>query len=152
NPFNEAVTVYFPSDSELNPGRFNSIQTRRLSGGFNYKLPHGWQLQGDHSWGDNSAAYTGWSADTVLRNAALANRSLNVFVDTDAFPIDPSPYRNMRRGDTDSKIMDSSLRGFGPVYTLPGGAVNLAATINRREIFAPFAHLITRVPNRPAGD
>ncbi len=146
NPFNQAVSVNYPDATTVN--RYNRILSRRLAGGFNLKLPRHWQVQGDYAWTQTRSDYNGFG--TPLLTAALASGTVDLFRDTLAYPVDFTPYRSYSQTNTKSALKDASLRSFGPVYSLPGGDVTVAATVNQRKAYTPEIYSSTVVPNSPA--
>lgn len=144
NPFTTPIIVSFPTTGLDNPGHSRSISERLLAGAA-VKLPASWSVGFDYVWtraisstatrsyfvGDPDGAGPG-----LAFAAALANGTLNVMRDLNAFPLNYDPYvlnypetttRFTLRGD------EFTLRGSGPVFHLPGGDVMLSTSAQYRE-------------------
>ncbi|MGH7946257.1 MAG: TonB-dependent receptor, partial [Opitutaceae bacterium] len=147
NPFQQAIVVRVPSAST--DGTTQSLSfSRRLALGSIAKLGADWQVGADYTWSSSRFAYA-FSADGLLPTAAaaVASGQIQVLRDTNLYPVDFSPY--LIGGQRTNKpfrtaIHDVSLRGSGPVATLPAGPAMLSALLEwRDERFGGDAELFT---------
>ncbi len=90
NPFNQDVFVSFAT-TETVPLVTDSV-TRSVSVGLVAQLPFNWKSEIDYTWSQNAfeAAYD--SYDDTAFSAAIANGTVNPFVDTLAHPLNLVPF------------------------------------------------------------
>lgn len=144
NPFTTPIIVTFPTTGLDNPGHSRSVSERMLAG-VAVKLPADWSVGFDYVWtrsvsststrsyfvGDPDGTGPGLSFA-----AALANGTLNVMRDLNAFPLNYDPYV-LNYPDTTTRFAlrgdEFTLRGSGPIFALPGGDVMLSTSAQYRE-------------------
>lgn len=137
NPFNQAILVNVPTNFINDPDGFRSTTyERRAVGGVIVKLPYDWQGEVDYLWHRTRFYFESGFLRTGGDVAAIANGTLDVLRDTDAFPLDFTPYFLTTRTHvqpTHSTSKDATLRLAGPVGMLPGGAPILSGSFERRD-------------------
>jgi iron complex outermembrane recepter protein len=151
NPFTSQVTVMVPMTQSTPVTSSNS--TRRLTAGLIWRLPADWTLQADYT---RTAARNVYMSYTNLATAditaAMTAGTINPFVDTTLFPIDLTQYLGTANWNGLGTMNDISLRAAGPVWTLPGGDITLAAGLQRRQDGYKDAFLKSVYANFPARD
>lgn len=137
NPFQQAVRVRAPME---NP-RSYSHESLRVVGGFVLDLPHEWRVQGDYTWNKSESSISYMSYDAASASAAsaaaAANGSLNLFVDTSAYPdaLRPSVFQTQGDriiGEGSTSLADIGVRMSGPIGHLPAGQPNLTIGLGHR--------------------
>ena len=143
NPFNNTILVTFPV---IGPSSVNNTEadTLRLLGGAILKLPFNWVASADYGWTRSRLSYayvypiTGdpdGSGPGLSDTAALANGTLNVLRDINAYPLNWGPYllpKPMNGYSGTDELGDATLRLSGPLFNLPGGATILSGLVERR--------------------
>jgi outer membrane receptor protein involved in Fe transport len=151
NPFQQDILVRFPTPNLSYPTR-TEVTTLRATGGIIARLPLNWTAELGYGWSRSSIEQINafWVVDDVAycvmstglpAAAGCASGdprpALNVLQEGNTFPIDFSPYLlptpNQFIGPYDSTLKNASLRFSGPLVRLPGGPLNLAAMVERRE-------------------
>ncbi len=155
NPFNQAINVVFDNGNLATPYR-TETDTNRATLGFAVHLPRKWALGFDYTWNwsKSTFVFSGLPLDQVgiqcaLRGISPANvgtglnqcnpsfgavttdtRSpINVLVNPDFTPyILPNPTVHSTYSTT---LWTPALRLSGPLFTLPGGAVNFSGFLQR---------------------
>jgi outer membrane receptor protein involved in Fe transport len=144
NPFTSAINVVFPP-TKLTALSETWSTSNRVLAGVVVRLPRDWSAGLDYVW---SRAESGLRSPSALvgdpdgsgpglsYTAALANGSLNVMRDLNAFPLDYGPFLMPNPFTEDGYTLRSdefSLRGSGPVYRLPAGPAILSASAQVRD-------------------
>lgn len=139
NPFQGFVSVNYPV-----PGAsFETSVTQEslaVIGGGAYQLPKDWIITADYNWSrartEQIGTSPGFDNFFGIRPAIDAGR-LNIFRDTQAFPLDLSSFAlvspNNIIGPRDSVLNNFALRASGPAVALPAGSVNVSALIETRD-------------------
>ncbi len=129
NPFRETVSIHFPTllGTQLRTHTTTKIATL----GAVAQLPRDWRAMMDLSWSENRHRYYTFVDDTPAGNAALANGTVNPFVDTTLYPIDLTPIiaSNSYDGTANNKSIIARVSGTAidlwsdqPImFTLGGG-------------------------------
>lgn len=128
NPFRENVSVHFPT---LLGTVLQTYSTTKIASlGAVAQLPGDWRAVADLSWSENWHAFSSFVDDTTAGNAALANGTVNPFVDTTLYPINLQPYVASYQYDGTAYQKYISVRASGtwfdlwagrPMITLGGG-------------------------------
>lgn len=146
NPFQQAITVTFPTPNLAGVYSFSTSETRRALAGVIARLPGEWVVSADYGWsqsevwsyGPNSVGET--SLLTSVGQTALTNGTLDVMRDVNAFPVDYSPYIapnvTARNGPFVSNQDTYALRFGGPVVDRMQWSISLSGNVERREIVA----------------
>jgi iron complex outermembrane receptor protein len=146
NPFGIAVTLnrYF---FDVRPERTSWNKTLSTAIGARGKLPGDWRYDASIGYvkgNTRSEGDSGTSLSSALFNAAVAaGRTPNLFYDSTsvANPNAAGVLEALTTSTTDQEITDSwtyALQADGPVWTLPGGKVQLAAGAEYREEYTDF--------------
>ncbi len=143
NPFTQAVRLSVPLVG-YETGRIRSPSeslSEQLSGGVIVRLPREWTVQGEYSLGRSKYTYQ-YPQDllTTDGNAALIDGRLDPLSDVNAYPLDFSAFYPGESGrrisrEYPAERKNATLRVSGPLLQLPGGALRLAALLERREQF-----------------
>jgi iron complex outermembrane receptor protein len=151
NPFNQDVQINFPNNATA-PFRTDSV-TNSLTTGLIARLPGEWSAELDYTWSRNSFedSYVD-SYDATTLGAAIANGSLNPFVDTLAHPLDLNPYLTPTHYSGDSTLNDLGLRASGPLWTLPWGRPTLTVGLEHRKDGSHNSEFDTTDPLAPGSD
>lgn len=134
NPFQQSVVVQLPSGD---PALLETdSDSRRLVAGLIFDLTHGWRAQGDYTWNKSRASMASqWGSNGAVERG-IANGDINVFVDPAVSPLNLSAYRMPWTSTGESSLKDMALRASGPLWTLPGGPINLTVGLgHRREAY-----------------
>ncbi|MBI2814664.1 MAG: TonB-dependent receptor [Opitutae bacterium] len=134
NPFTTSVSLNIPRSGDK--PSISENYARRFSAGLVLTLPRDWKLQADYTWNFGTSTYETYFAGAGIGSAL--GITYNPFVDTTAFPLDLSQYGFGKQTSVGNGggTNDAALRGSGPVWTLPGGAVLLTFGLeSRREGF-----------------
>lgn len=119
NPFQENVSVHFPT---LLGTLLQTYSTTKIASlGAVVQLPGDWRSVTDLSWSENWHAFSSFVDDTVAGNAALANGTVNAFVDTTLYPIDLQPYVASYQYDGTAYQKYISTRASGTLFNLWAG-------------------------------
>jgi iron complex outermembrane receptor protein len=144
NPFTVDVSVRVPDAGEFRTT--TNSQSRSAMLGTLLKLPWSWTGALDYTWSESRFESFNYTHDTAGENAALANGTLNPFVDTLLHPLDlkrfiaPVSFKGSNRQDA------MSLRGSGPLPSLPWGQPNLTVGLERRIATTPERTHVTDYP------
>lgn len=135
NPFQQAIRVTVPvgaGDGEST----STTRDRRVVAGVIAKLPRRWQVETDYTWQRYSFGYTQPPLTPAAVATAVTNGTLNVFRDTQTYPLDLSSYLppNDFQPLSDSTLKDVTIRLGGPMGSFPGGAVQIVGLLERRDI------------------
>ncbi len=140
NPFTEPVRITMPLANLSDEIARSEVDTelRGIVGGLVLRLPGGWSAQGEYNWATSRAFYSQNSDKfTGDGQAALIDGRLDPLRDVNAYPLDFSPYyvSPMPQATYQRVLLmeNATLRLAGPVWRLPGGAVNLSMLLERRE-------------------
>jgi iron complex outermembrane recepter protein len=133
NPFDQDVyvtTPVFGMDSRYEVEN----SSRRATAGFIAKLPNKWQLVADYSWSRTRASALFGGVVNADGNAAVADGIVDVFRDTNVYPLDFSSYKSdpFAMTPTRSTLKDTNLRLAGPVATWPAGDVTASVLLEHR--------------------
>jgi outer membrane receptor protein involved in Fe transport len=131
NPFNQTVYVSIPSKINA-PADVDSI-TRNFTIGLIAQLPAGWKSEMDYTWSQSAFHNIYTSPDNTAVKAALANGTLNPFVDTIQYPFDGYPYFGTAGVFSSSTINDLAVRTSGQVFSFPWGRPTLTLGIEHRK-------------------
>lgn len=138
NPFNNYILVTYPLTDVLSPS-VSTSETVRTNAGAILALPTAWRASLDVNLSRStnttrqlSAPYDRWAV-----NAAMADGSLNPFVDLSASPLDFTPYQGpdpvAAYGPAVTTLSEYTLRLGGPAARLPGGDLGLSMLASYRE-------------------
>lgn len=138
NPFRQEILVTVPTNSA--PSTTSSTDVNhRLMGGVIVSLPGAWTSEADYTWDQSRFSFhVGPGSLTPAASAAVTAGSIDIMRDTNAYPVDFSPYLNH---GTDTQIpfrttlKDASLRFAGPVgISLPAGEPQIATLLEHRDV------------------
>jgi outer membrane receptor protein involved in Fe transport len=136
NPFNEDVNVATPTFGANHTDVFELSTSNAVVGAI-FSLPGDWRGEADFAYGRTeltNSTFTG--IDYVPSSAAVSDGTLQLFRDTNSFPVDFSPYvlGDSVTSPVISTTYDYSLRAGGSLpFVLPGGAVSLSTLLEHRE-------------------
>jgi iron complex outermembrane recepter protein len=119
NPFREAVRIHFPSWLGTKLRTHTTSKIANL--GAVAQLPGDWRALLDLSWSENHHRFYSFVDDTAAGNAALANGSVNPFVDTTLYPVDLTPVLASYSYDGTANNRSLSLRASGTAFDLWAG-------------------------------
>lgn len=119
NPFRENVSIHFPS--LLGTMLKTHTITKIASLGAVAQLAGDWRALVDLNWSENHHRFSSFVDDTVAGNAALANGTLNPFVDTTLYPVDLFSYVATYRYDGTANNRSISARVSGTAFDLWAG-------------------------------
>ncbi len=119
NPFRENLSIHFPTllGTELETYSVTKI----ASLGAVADLPGDWRAVVDLSWSENWHAFSSFVDDTTAANAALANGTVNPFVDTTLYQVDLQPYVASYKYDGTAYQKYVSVRTSGTLFDLWAG-------------------------------
>ncbi len=159
NPFDQAVKISVPLvgyETDRLRDHATSL-SEQLSGGVIVRLPREWTVQGEYSLGRSNYTFQ-YPRDLLSAdgNAALLDGRLDPLSDVNAFPLDFSAYYadeaiGRYTGELPAERDSATLRVSGPLLTLPGGALRLAALLERREQFTGD-RVLASYPSSAGGD
>lgn len=132
NPFQQDLLVTAPIGG-LDTVSTNRNIGRRVVGGVIASLPHAWRAEADYTWHRSRARFSSPGNLTSADQEAIFLGSLDVLRDTVRFPEDfalPPPNGTT---DAQSTLRDAALRFGGPLWSLPGGALNVALFVEHRD-------------------
>jgi outer membrane receptor protein involved in Fe transport len=136
NPFQQDIRVTVPGTSTLR--RLQSqTEGRSLAGGLIFKLPGRWVSGLDYTWARSKFGYES-AINTTMNGprAAVAAGTIDVLRDEALYPIDFTPYMDGGGGvggHFDVTLKDTSVRVAGPLWSLPGGDMQLSLLAEYRE-------------------
>ncbi len=144
NPFGRNILVNVPTaagDSEI----ATELRNHRVVGGIIVALPRGWNLEADYTW--NRFTLEGRDPPTLsgAETAPIADGTLDVLRETNAFPLDLAPYFNERAhtGPARSTLKNATLRLAGPLGSWSAGSPTVSLLVERRdEIFDESAFTV----------
>lgn len=137
NPFGQDVSVHYPLDPSKVPSLVSTSVTtsKRASMGLSYNAANEWNILADYGWSTN------YSKSTYLRQLGTPSltqafdRGLEqALIDTVAYPVNIDAYGKMHNNHAYSAMHDFTLRGSGPLATLPAGKLNLATGIGHQRV------------------
>jgi outer membrane receptor protein involved in Fe transport len=131
NPFQQDVYVNFPSAISA-PDTSDSV-TQSVTVGLLASLPAEWKSELDYTWSRNEFEFAYRNVDNTAINSALANSTVNPFVDTVAHPLNLSPYLAPETSNGNSTVDDLGLRASGPVGSFPWGRPTLTIGLEHRK-------------------
>lgn len=135
NPFQQAIRVRVPAPPGLEGEANSHDDNHRLAGGLIVRLPAGWLTEADYTWSRSSWRYE-YPGFVLGEDSAVTDGTLDVLRDTNAFPLDLSPYQlptNRSLIPQRATLKDATLRFSGPLGGWLGGKVMLSGLIERRE-------------------
>ncbi|WP_438480483.1 TonB-dependent receptor domain-containing protein [Oleiharenicola lentus] len=132
NPFTTAVSVRVPNRQDSTWTTQSTTQSVNL--GALLKLPHDWMGQVDYAWSRNDYDYL-YNVGGTMTTQALAG--LNPFMDTNLYPLNFSAFLSPYIWDGQSTLRDFSLRGSGPLPSLPWGRPRLTFGLEHRVSSTP---------------
>jgi iron complex outermembrane receptor protein len=139
NPFQQAILVSVPTNSDTMTAS-STNNGRRLIGGVIVKLPREWMSEADYTWDQSRFSFhEGPTSLTSAAAPAITAGTLNILRDTNAYPVDFSPYldptSSLRFGEPfRATLKDASLRFAGPIdVPLPAGAPQVATLLEHRD-------------------
>jgi iron complex outermembrane receptor protein len=119
NPFRETVSIHFPT--RLGTKLRTHTTTKIANLGAVAQLPGDWRAILDLSWSENHHRFYSFVDDTPAGNAALANGTVNPFVDTTLYPVDLIPYVASYSYDGTANNKSITARVSGTVFDLWAG-------------------------------
>lgn len=136
NPFNEQVRVSTPTfGADL--GAVTTHKNLHAAAGLIVNLPFDWRGEVDYAYSKNTySSNVPLGSVTASGRTAVNNGVINVFQDTNLFPVDFSPYIGTRFifPSQDTTQHDYSMRVAGPLpVPLPGGAPTLSLLAEHRK-------------------
>src|SRR6202021_445875 len=96
------------------------------------RLPAQWTSELDYTWSSNSFETASPSADFTALGNALSVGTLNPFVDTNAYPLNLTPYLAYTDWATRATLSDLALRASGPIGSFPWGRPTLPVGLEHR--------------------
>lgn len=156
NPFEQDILVTTPALGADSAAR-SSLRSRRALAGVLFKLPRAWQGEMDYTWSQARSqqslapAFLAGLSNGLTADQALQDGALNVFRDTNVFPVDFGAYLSSGAlfPRADSELQDATFRLSGPVFELPGGSAVLSTLLERRrESLGRFEMESLIVPSR----
>ncbi len=139
NPFTTPVRVAVPLGAGDAQSRV-TVQSRRASAGVIARLPVSWSMQADYTWSNSTLNHAFGALHRYEdAHAAIASGGLDIFRDPTL--IDYSPFidaqgRTYFDPPQSSVLHNGTMRLGGPIATIPGGAVDLSATLEyRKELY-----------------
>jgi iron complex outermembrane receptor protein len=148
NPFNQDVNVSFPN-TPLTPYFTDSV-THSATVGLVGRLPGDWKSEFDYTWSQNSYEYTSYTSNDTALASAVADGTVNPFVDTIAHPLDLAPYLAPLLFTGRSTLNDLGLRASGPVLSLPWGRPSLTIGLEHRREALGDGEFDQITPNGPS--
>lgn len=142
NPFQQDILVSVPLPG--NDSKNTSLsEHQRAVLGLVQTLPHDWQLGIDYTW-DRTTVDADQAPTAPAFGGVVATGSVDVLRDTNAYPIDVSPYliQSLYTTPFRTTMEDSVVRASGPLGHWPGGAPTLTASLAYRHEAAPDTYLI----------
>ena len=144
NPFNQTVRVTTPVFGFAQPAQTKS-EDRRAVGGVIVRLPRQWQTSFDYTWNRGRFSSNEFGATTGADVTAVNSGALNLFRDTNLFPVDFSSFVPQTVWTPrDTTLKDANLRFAGPIGSLPAGAPTLSALVERRDESLGSGYLYNR--------
>lgn len=150
NPFITSVLVAVPNPADVPLITESTSDSATVS--LQQKLPHDWIVQADHTWSQNRMRSSFYAADTTSLGNDITRGALNVFVDTQASPIDFSRYYVPLDSRMRSEVSDTSLRGAGPLWSLPWGTPQVSVGLERYVTSLTQNTLSTVLPLMPTAN
>lgn len=144
NPFRQNISITLPS--AFSASEVNDTVTRTLNAGLRFKLPADWQAVLDYTWSENTMALDYFDLDSTAIEQALANGTLNPFVDPTRYPLALEAYRAPARYDFSTSIRDLSLRGSGSLPEFLGLSPRLTTGLQHKESRLGQGQASTRYP------
>lgn len=135
NPFGQAVRVTVPGTTGDSARRSDNFE-RRAVAGLLFKVGRDWTLEADYTWNRSRTDSEEGPRLTGAEAASIQNGTINVLRDTQAFPIDLTSFLAFSPAFTDPfrfTLKDATIRAAGPLFTLPGGPINLSGLVEHRE-------------------
>jgi iron complex outermembrane receptor protein len=139
NPFRQDILVSVPTNSDTTTIS-STGNNRRLMGGVIVKLPGEWMSEADYTWDQSKFSFRiGPQSLTSAAVDAVTAGTLNILRDTNAFPVDFSPYLDSASTFSSgmpfrTTLKDASLRFAGPIgVPLPGGAPQVTTLLEHRD-------------------
>ncbi|MGL6162171.1 TonB-dependent receptor [Microbulbifer sp.] len=143
NPFQQDINVTFPVDPAVASEYRSLSETLQGSLGTIMRLSDDWMLSANLDW--SRARVTDTLSDAALDRDGLVSLEIGEPVDDrpaldvmQGAPLDFGPYLSSEAldaevsGPNDTILKTGTLRLSGPLYELPGGALNLSALLERR--------------------
>jgi iron complex outermembrane receptor protein len=144
NPFTTPIRVVFPA-TNLAAYSVNESETLRAMAGVVMRLPGEWRASADYVWGRSTVSnafpttFVGDPDGTgpgISFNTAVANGTLDVMRDLNVQPLNYTPYLmpdpNFYSHPREMESSNATLRGTGPLWQLPAGALLLAGNVEWR--------------------
>lgn len=135
NPFQNAVLVTYPLVGLGGEKRFSN-ENVQTSFGFVADAFGDWSVAGDFTWSKSRQTEEESGFPDFAVDGALRDGTIDIFSDLNVFEPDyeefllPEPGVSFERENT---LRTFSLRGSGPLFTLPGGTASGSVLIERRE-------------------
>lgn len=132
NPFLQTIRVVVPSAS-LDTESSTTLYTRRVVGGFLFKLPADWKGELDYTWERARFWFVGPAGNSAT--AAVATGALDVLRDTSTYPVDFSGFVSPPANSSPPNYTDfgdATARFSGPLFALDAGRINLSTLIEHR--------------------
>jgi len=138
NPFGQVVRLSIPTEPTDAVGEFALKLTNvRALAGVIVSLPHDWRIHADYTWNNARTSQAQAAINTTVLNADLNSGVLNPFRDTIAFPLNLTPYLGELTLSSKNTLEEYAFRTAGPLWSLPAGAIKLAATYSYRKEVIP---------------
>lgn len=140
NPFMQDIYVSLPVVDSGGSISATEIGRRRALAGMIKQLPRDWQLGADYTWDRTTVTYGSGHVSPAFASDVMTG-AIDVLRDTMAFPVDVDSYTAQATTTSPfrSTMHDASLRAGGPLWTFPGGASMLSASMAYREESVPDA-------------
>jgi iron complex outermembrane receptor protein len=148
NPFRQDVLVNIPSALSA-PFATDSV-TRSATLGLLARISDDWKSELDYTWSENSFEFAYDQYDYTALTAALADGTLNPFVDTILHPLTLAPYLSPNTFDGRSTLNDLGLRISGFLGSLPGGRPTLTVGLEHRKEGFDNSSYVVPTPLTPA--
>ena len=148
NPFTSDVIVNVPLTT-ASPLTTDSV-TQSGTFGLLGHLPGSWNSELDYTWSRNSFEASVPTGDYTAFTSALANGTINPFVDTLAYPLNLSNYSGATTYAVDTTLNDLALRASGPLWSFPWGHPTLTVGVEHRKEGFHDINSFTTFPLTPA--
>jgi iron complex outermembrane receptor protein len=144
---NLAINYSFINDVG-NTRAYGYEKSHLLTTGLKYELGHEWQTEAYYTFGQvQNYRYTGQQLNTIALTAALSNTTSAAFSPFGGGHISPQAtidsFNGYTLGITCIKLKNGALKADGPVFSMPGGEVRLAAGLEYLSEVRPGTNLST---------
>lgn len=134
NPFQQAIQVRAASDAAGDETEV-AHSDRRVVAGAIYRFGGNWTTGVDYTWDRARQESFQPGGYTAAATTAVANGTIDVLRDLNAFPADFSPFLAPPTSSlpSDSTLKDVTARAAGTIGRLPGGPMSISALLEHRD-------------------